>query len=379
MFDKSCHQISNMKTNVKTLDGLRGIAILLVLIFHFSLKESDGFTSDCFRYFTLHGAFGVDLFFVLSGFLISCSLIDSKTKKHFFLNFYIRRVLRVSPIYYVYLFLCFFIFPGMLDISPYVNKWWLSLVTYTSNFTDLFTRDFITPNISILWSLAVEEQFYLVWPIFVFLLGLRGFKRLCLVLILIAFLSRTLMLLTGWSYQQIYVTTFCRMDSLAFGAYFAAMTKEKNYNSEITTMFARKSLISLGCFYIILLGIKSLIGFPKLLFTSFGFLFVGLFMLLLFIIAFHAKSGDFGNRFFSNKLLVFFGKYSYAMYLFHPITKIIILKFINKELYNELINYPIFFQLIFYLVAISITLFFAIVSWHLIEKHFLAFKKYFYE
>lgn len=182
----SCYPLRQMTrtSRVPQLDGLRGLAILLVLIWHYVACQMDpkwgslGLETFGFRVAdTLHALIsmtwsGVDLFFVLSGFLLGGILMDHKTSPSFFMTFYVRRVCRLFPLYYLLLLLF-----GLTTLAPLSQACpglnWLfdhplpmwSYATFTQNFQMAF-KELIGANwLGVTWSLAVEEQFYLILPL----------------------------------------------------------------------------------------------------------------------------------------------------------------------------------------------------------------------
>lgn len=156
---------------IRSLDGIRGIAILLVLLFHSGIL--------------LVGWAGVQLFFVLSGYLITRGLIEQKngSLREYLTGFIWRRSLRIFPLYFFFIAAVAVVF--MLTKEPASFKRdWPFLLTYTTNFGRLREID-IDPAFVHLWSLAVEEQFYLIWPLIIWSLTLHAFKRVVLALILL--------------------------------------------------------------------------------------------------------------------------------------------------------------------------------------------------
>src|SRR5580693_996493 len=149
-----------MKKKIPQLDAVRGIAILIV-IFHNSLSK---FPSLPLQSLFSYGWMGVDLFFVLSGFLITGILVDTKQSAGYFKNFYVRRCLRIWPLYYA---LIFFMFVGVRFLSPsqfhtvleQSPPWWAFLL-YLQNFVGPISTNAAGP-LGVTWSLAIEEQFYL--------------------------------------------------------------------------------------------------------------------------------------------------------------------------------------------------------------------------
>jgi len=146
---------------IPALDGLRGIAVSLVVFYHCHPKLGGGWLS----HFAEYGWAGVNLFFVLSGFLITGIIIEGREDAHFFRNFYARRALRIWPVYVLLLLLNYILVPCLLEHNPY-HAWqitstapWLYYVLFVQNLFALALPGPIGPT----WSLAIEEQFYLAW------------------------------------------------------------------------------------------------------------------------------------------------------------------------------------------------------------------------
>ena len=199
------------------LDGIRGIAILMVLMHHalmFGKMRSDLLFEKRLHKLLFSGWLGVDLFFVLSGFLITGILIDLKGNKDYFKNFYMRRVLRIFPIYYVFLLLYFTLIPLFSytvhdAILPFGEKLWYLL--YGINIKYAFSGWAENVTIGHFWSLAVEEQFYLIWPLIIYL---TPKKKLPLISFIIIGLSLTIrVILHYYNYKLAnYVLMPARMD-----------------------------------------------------------------------------------------------------------------------------------------------------------------------
>lgn len=215
-------QGSGLARHIKSLDGLRGIAVLMVFCFHFIAYRP---TQDTLGKL-LNGArglgwSGVDLFFVLSGFLITGILFDAKGSPNYFRNFYARRTLRIFPLYYGMVFLCTIVFPQLGVFKEAVPSggswsWWL----YLSNVRYTILQQTPTGWLGIFWSLSVEEHFYLLWPAIIFLCGRRSAILVSAGCMILASLSRACFIVAGNKVAP-YLFTPCRMDALASGAFVA--------------------------------------------------------------------------------------------------------------------------------------------------------------
>lgn len=218
--------------HIPALDGLRGIALLAVMSCHL-LFASTVSTFDLLDRIALRGWLGVDLFFVLSGFLITGILVDTRDGEGYFANFYKRRALRILPIYYLLLVVLLAIVPavswllgrpmgdGLARVRT--NQAW-----YWTYFVNLVQLRF--PNSDLfwtghLWSLSVEEQFYLLWPAIVLATPRRYLAKLCVFLIAAAALLRAAWLYARMPIIGVYVLTPMRMDSLAVGALVAVLAR----------------------------------------------------------------------------------------------------------------------------------------------------------
>jgi peptidoglycan/LPS O-acetylase OafA/YrhL len=205
-----------MEHRLPQLDGLRGIAILIVLLGHLIVF---GFGLGIPKFGPLPPA-GVDLFFVLSGFLITGILLRTKDSPGYFRNFYARRGLRVWPLYY--LFLAFmFLFAAhhvpTLSFDPQKHNW-LVFALYLQNIYHTQDLELAPFALTITWSLAVEEQFYLIWPTLVALLKPRNLVAMLVGIILCAPIARAIVPHFG---INPYFNPLCRFDAMAMGSLLA--------------------------------------------------------------------------------------------------------------------------------------------------------------
>jgi peptidoglycan/LPS O-acetylase OafA/YrhL len=199
------------KGRIPALDGVRGLAVLVVIAFH--CRELLPVNSPAFLQAFSYGWSGVDLFFVLSGFLITGILLDTRESPSYFRTFYARRALRIFPLYFVYLV------PALLFThSAHAWGWY---VTYLMNWRPGYGMD--TRFLAHLWSLAVEEQFYLAWPAIVWITPRRVLPYVCASLALIALACRAFAPEFGLSPYHV---TPCRMDTLALGAVAAIAVRD---------------------------------------------------------------------------------------------------------------------------------------------------------
>jgi peptidoglycan/LPS O-acetylase OafA/YrhL len=203
-----------MKRNA-ALDGFRGIAILLVLAHHlFGL---------------LQGWIGVDIFFVLSGYLITTILLNERHEQHFWRMFYTRRVTRIGPAFVALL---------LITTSIGVVKWrvlWPYLLFFGANFGVVQHRDLmISSRLSVLWSLAIEEHFYFIWPMQVRRLSRPQLAGILTAVLIIEPIARSIMTLHGASWSVLYFLTPFRLDGLAIGSLLAVGLQHKRSRTLIS-------------------------------------------------------------------------------------------------------------------------------------------------
>ncbi len=344
-----------VSARVPVLDGLRGIAILLVMVFHFwSYGVVFGGTLWDRVYSRAAGVgwAGVDLFFVLSGFLITGILYDSRNDAHYYRVFYGRRTVRIFPLYYAFLALFCGIVQmalGLLhypELAPIHDSTTAKVLacTYTLNWYEgLKGFNIVSASLRHFWSLCIEEQFYLAWPFLVLTLTRRRLMALCGVLMVVAFILR----IVAYRLQlpdAAYTWTICRMDSLAVGA--------------IVALAARNSFIP-GQFVL----------------SSLQYSLLGIFFGGCLVMAMCAGEEGLTHQFLSSPFLRFFGRYSYCLYICHLPLIIVGAKIglhsdrLAAVLGNKLLAI-IAVNGIAFLIAVAI----ALASWNLFEKHWLKLK-----
>jgi peptidoglycan/LPS O-acetylase OafA/YrhL len=371
--------------HVRELDGIRGIAILMVIGFHFGLYrfEAHGLLHDVYRDTLELGWAGVDLFFVLSGCLITGILLDAKNSRRYFRSFYMRRVLRILPLYYVSVFAFFCIFlpvartaaPGWVShqdwmrVEPGQAIWyWLHLSNWRSGFDDLQLP------ISHFWSLAIEEQFYLVWPLVVFYVSEGRLFKLCVVLIFLAAALRNLPVFEAQAahYPEfLYRITPFRVEPLALGAMIAILARRASF-----LRWTRRWLwlpCSMGAAVLLMIMVAANSGiYRNERMSRFGFTAIGL--ICFSMVAYglmHAGSSSALARLLRLPPLVSFGKYSYGMYVLHVPVAFFWPAWLRQTLPHAGV---IAGSLISLVSGILISYLLALASWHLIESRFLRLK-----
>jgi peptidoglycan/LPS O-acetylase OafA/YrhL len=374
----------NLQRHIPVLDGIRGLAILLVMVHHFTVITPIGTLETWFDKASHLGMHGVDLFFVLSGFLITGILIDSKDSPNFLRNFYIRRTLRIFPLYYAVTGFSFLILPFLLSLSAAgaskLGRFetaagdWIWYLLYCSNFTIAKANAFRHGILDVTWSLAIEEQFYLVWAIAVLFLSRRTLQRVCVGAIISALVIRIVMWRAGYSWLQIYVLTPSRIDALAWGSLIALWLREPTYDPRKFARWAGGPMLATT----IILGFFFYLGFlnytSPLSFTM-GYSLIGIFFAQLVVSVLYTRKGSFRERIFASKFFIFFGKYSYAIYLFHlPIRAVIRDAFFGETAFRQLPGFALGWQMIFYVLATLAVIPLALLSWNLYEKQFLKLK-----
>ena len=220
-------QSQTTETRLPQIDGLRAIAIIAVVLFHYvnnQLTQTHGWLASNLSLATSFGWCGVDLFFVLSGFLITRILLKRVDSPSYFRTFYARRSLRILPVYFLFLLTWFLVVrSGMSLESNFLNQ--VSAVPFWSYFLMVQNiimaqqQDLGNPVLSLTWSIGIEEQFYVLFPFVVFLFKFRNLVALLVMAIVTANLSR--LACTHWI--PAYVAPHCRMDSLSFGALVACL------------------------------------------------------------------------------------------------------------------------------------------------------------
>lgn len=294
------------------LDGIRGVAIALVLIWHYfatQLWVQEGTLLYYLRYMSALTWSGVDLFFVLSGFLIGGILLDQHNRSNYFSTFFIRRICRIFPLYFLVLLL----FLISSKIAPSGLRWlfvdpyplW-TYVTFTQNYL-MGGGGFGSDWLGVTWSLVIEEQFYLVLPFLVFYIRGKWLVPILVIMIIGSPVARYLIDGLGS-----YIYTFCRADALMSGVLLAWLVRRNGF----LQLMRKYCYLIITAFIVLLL----LIAYLTFLVTQTGdvinhFVFALLYTLLILLALIYQGSPQTG--FLRNSPLLWLGSRSYGIYLFH--------------------------------------------------------------
>lgn len=307
--------------------------------------------------------FGVEFFFLISGFLITYLIITeiNKTGKLHIPRFYFRRALRIWPLYFLVLAVIPYLATITEDTEP--NYWWNIL--FVNNYHSILQRDF-EPMIAHYWSISIEEHFYLFWPLLLAFIPFKKMPQLFVTIIFVSIASRVYFYNTSpdW-YYHIRLNTLCRMDTLALGGLLAwVVFNAKSFEFRVPGWI--RIMIYLTFIFVIAAepahDVTSVLGaaFKRYAYTVF----------LAFILMNYLFNPDAWFNFKKKNILHYLGKISFGIYLWHNI----LFTFIMKKI---VWTYELDGFITFWIIYLSITLALAILSYELIEKHFLKLKNRF--
>jgi peptidoglycan/LPS O-acetylase OafA/YrhL len=407
---------------IKSFDGMRGFFALLIIMTHWPLDMP----------ISPIGWEGLQLFFVLSGFLITRILLNERAKPiyqnevsfgGFMKKFMTKRAFRIFPLYFAYIILMYLVRFGMSDSKFFsgqtaeleVNGIWLW--TYLYNFKDFFNHllgwEMVeTPFFAHLWSLSLEEQFYVFFPFIVFFVRGKALKITIVAMIIIPIITRIIgyPYLEGiaeannyreqWAILNIYRNIFFQFDSLAIGAAAAIfdVQKIKNprawlfaivailfsayaFNCYSLTQIADPSVKMLPKMYhdgesLNVLGYIFWMGYPEILKNNYQYAYM--FTLINFTAFFMLVCSVQGNSvlkfIFENKVFVYLGKISYGTYVFHFAFMQFFFFVIKKYAFIPPLGHFLWLQVVYFIVYILILYFIAHLSFKYFEMYFLNMK-----
>ena len=359
------------------LDALRGLAVLGVIGYHYSLFAGTNDTlGRCLLWVGHQGWVGVDLFFVLSGYLITGILWDQKGARvvSYFGTFYARRTVRIFPLYYAVIASVLLIgtlipalrtpgFARLVDLQPWL---WF----YGENFAHglwklgVFNTEWV--DLSHFWTLAIEEQFYLVWPLVVWCSSRRSLMVFCVATVAASLAARAGWTPLGEPAANLLAAGIGSSGSLAIGGFVSMLKRgEGDWPGALRAAWMTFAVASAGFLAI------SLSGHVKESYVSvtWGILFLGLaFGALVFAV----ESGPSG-RLFQSRTLRFFGTYSYGLYVYHWLLNPLFFAHLPRTMFRSYALSILTFQAGLFVATILVSL----LSWHLFEKRVLSLKRFF--
>lgn len=368
--------------HIIALDGVRGVAIIMVMIYHFTIpfqnspdkSEAGNIIGTIFQF----GWIGVDLFFVLSGFLITSILIQTRESPKYFKNFFIRRILRIFPLYFGFLILLLIILPnlseGLAESSKVMRQESFWFWTYLVNLRVAYLGGFGSFQGGYMWSLALEEQFYLLWPLVVYLVR-KKLVVLCMAIIILAAVSRIFLLENGMSPTSLYVFTLTHLDSILMGSILGALySSNKIGSSEI--YFKVLFLLGVSGFIFVLLSDNKFVYYSDYV-SKTGLLSVAFIFAYFVLISITRSQDDFIFLILSNRFLRYTGKISYGLYLFHQPIGV----FVERKIYNlggwGFVESDFVPMALIVSMSASLSYIVASISYSFYEVKFLKLKKYF--
>lgn len=386
------------------LDGFRGLALIMVIMTHSTAYPAGGGFPE---YTIFHGIwsniqsflwFGLEMFFVLSGFLVTGILINTRNHAHYYKNYYFRRILRVFPLYWVMLILGLVIVPNLPYIQdlPYLyyndkgHPTWKDAMFYIFFMANFKEYQHHTIMLFVTWSLSIEEHYYMVWPHVVKFLKKANVLRVCFWLIVTGLCFRIYFVSVTDNPMVPYMWTMCRWDALAMGSALGMIWHSPGGAEKIDYVvrkyFPLLTGILIGYVLIMRFGIYSgenyKVEYLQLtpIGQTIGFSIVDSWCCLLMAYIHLQKSGTLVQRFFETKILTGAGKYSYAVYLVHiPVLESVKYFFFRPYGYFQAggKNFGVWEQLLFFALVWLFSMILAIGSWKFIEGPALSLKKYF--
>ena len=355
--------ITYSNKHLPVLDGLRGFAVFIVILYHL-FPYLKGFS---------FGWMGVNLFFVLSGFLITGILLNTKDSPNYYTNYLARRILRIFPLYYLFLILFFVgfsltVIPSLIPDYAYLHNHQLWYWLYIQNWLPLFDTDYPSLNIlSHFWSLAIEEQFYIFWPFIVYITPRKNMLFVCVSLILFSITCRLIFYTDEALFSRVYTFTLTRLDGLAIGSALAVMIRDPYYIN-LLNRYTLKLALVLAALLAITVAISKSLSFYNPLLGTYGYTLIDLFFGCILVTTLSHTPSNIVKSAAEMKWLTFLGKYSYGIYVYHvPLYRLL------ADSLNGITNSNLLTSLLCLLLLIGL----AYLSYHLVEKPFLKLKSRF--
>jgi peptidoglycan/LPS O-acetylase OafA/YrhL len=351
-----------------TIDGLRGIAILLVLWYHapFLFTEVTALPENIFWRMSTAGWIGVDLFFVVSALLITGILLRN-TMDGSLQAFWYRRGLRILPLAILYLLLLQLnvAFHDPLGILKSFEAWFAYLF-YMGN-VQIALSGWQPLVIMILWSLAVEEQFYLVWPVLVHHISRRHLLVFACLIIGLSPLARSIVDAL-YGYPAVYVLTLCRLDALSAGAVLAILLSREEWRIP-TGFWCEKLALPAMALVMLTFLVPFSPSFPSThptYFTLFGYTWIALALAILVGVSIRCEGWI--QAILSHTALTFIGKRCYGFYLWHVVIGAVVTKLLSALSWNLSLSGRITMWSIFLSLVVT-------ASWYFFERPILNLKR----
>jgi peptidoglycan/LPS O-acetylase OafA/YrhL len=365
---------------IPALDGVRGIAILLVLFLHvviYSGLQKSVLIDSALLAAGQAAWLGVDLFFVLSGFLITGILYDAKGSPQYFSSFYGRRVLRIFPLYYGFLACMYLVAPLLLTPEEagalHAKQVWYW--TYLAN-VDVALHGWPEPgHLGHFWTLAIEEQFYLIWPLVVLVCDRRRLMMICIACALIALMVRTAIpVLVEPLAAHVLLPT--RVDTLAIGGLVALLMRAPAGRVWLQR-WAHVILVIGAVWLCVLFFVRKGLSAGDPVVQTMGYSVIAVTSAALIATAVEGRGLQWLRRVLASPPLIFLGKYSYGLYVVHhPIIFVVADSGLTVDAFPQIGGSSIPGVLAFGAVTVSLSIGTALISWHLWEAPFLRLKKY---
>ena len=370
-------------THLAPLDGLRGLAILLVMIYHYCLPHRlfHGRDGGPLLQLAQSGWMGVDLFFVLSGFLITGILSETREQPHYFRNFFWRRFLRIWPLYYASLVALLVLLPAVVPSPPASvqsmqdKQVWFWL--YAANWLFAIEGGFNHTSGGYFWSLAVEEQFYLLWPAVVYFARGSALLRVSAALLALSLGLRLVLTALDVSAGTLYTMTFTHLDGLAVGSIIAIASRSVTGSAWLRRAALPAACLALAGLVVARIADRDLFFWSRHM-AAYGYTLVALLGGALLVAVLAASPQGLLQHLFSSVPMRQFGKYSYALYVVHvPIANIAIPKTQQwLSTYEPRLGYDGIFLTAAFVAFVGACVV-SWLSWHLFERPILSLKRYF--
>lgn len=346
----------------RKLDTLRFIAFFLVFWQHafsqsFNNISSNEFIQSLINKLTITGGIGVHVFFVLSGFLITFLMIMEENNNGSISlgKFYLRRILRIWPVYYLIIILGIFILPTLFSTFEFNGSLWKNLL-FMNNF-DMLDQ---APNVGIAWSVAIEEQFYLIWPIlFILFKNKKNLFTVCLVLIIASITFKINNPSDSYFHtigNILYLMIGC-IGAIGYSKYKFKIESFKSSQPKALT-----PLILISIIFIILPGLNYFFNIASMVILPVFYLLIILNLVI-------------NNKTKRSGLMSKWGKYTYGMYFYHPMIIIFVKILFDVTNFDYQVN-P-FYNFLMACVSLIVTIIISTMSYNYFEKHILKLKSKF--